>query len=144
MSVPPNLINATVINGKSDLLIFKNLSDPLIIKENPKDSGKLYKINVLKLFKLPLAAGVTAPDVYMEFYLDDAGITNASTLQSNANYIWKRKYAEIDPYYHTGIEYIISRESVIYLPEGKSLYLIKNSLTGGVHFTLTLSYEDIS
>jgi len=143
MAVPPNLINATVINGKSDL-ISKGLSDPVVIKENPKDSGKLYKINVLKLYKLPLPPGVTDPDVYMEFYLDNAGITSPSTLQSNANYIWKRKYAEIDPYFKTRIEYIISKDSVIYLPEGKSLYLVQNGVTGGVHFTLTLSYEDIS
>jgi hypothetical protein len=144
MAQPPNLINATVINGKSDLLIFKDLGDPLIIKENPKDSGKIYKINVLKLFKLPLPPGTSAPDVYMEFYLDNAGITNTSTLRTNANYIWKRKYVDIDPYFKTSVEYIISRESVIYLPEGKSLYLIKNGLTGGVHFSLTLSYEEIS
>ena len=144
MAQPPNLINATVINGKSDLLIFKDLGDPLIIKENPKDSGKIYKINVLKLFKLPLPPGTSAPDVYMEFYLDNAGITNVSTLRTNANYIWKRKYVDIDPYFKTSVEYIISRESVIYLPEGKSLYLIKNGLTGGVHFSLTLSYEEIS
>jgi|LauGreDrversion4_2_1035121.scaffolds.fasta_scaffold692016_1 hypothetical protein len=144
MALPPNLINATVINGKSDLLIFKDLSDPAIIKENPKDSGKIYKINVLKLFKLPLPPGSSAPDAYMEFYLDNAGITNASTLRTNANYIWKRKYVDIDPYFKTSVEYIISRESVIYLPEGKSLYLIKNGLTGGLHFSLTLSYEEIS
>jgi hypothetical protein len=144
MAQPPNLINSTVINGKSDLLIFKNLGDPVIIKENPKDSGKLYKINVLKLFKLPLPPGTSDPDAFMEFYLDDAGITNASTLRTNANYIWKRKYATIDPYFKTSVEYIISRESVIYLPEGKSLYLIKNNLIGGLHYTLTLSYEEIS
>jgi hypothetical protein len=143
MAQPPNLINATVINGKSDLLIFKDLNDPLIIKENLKDSGKLYKINVLKLFKLPLPPATNAPDVYMEFYLDNAGITNASTLRNNANYIWKRKYVDIDPYYKTGVEYIISRESFIYLPEGKSLYLNKNGLTGGFHFSLTLGYEEI-
>lgn len=144
MALPPNLINATVINGKSDLLTFKDLSDPLIIKENPKESGKLYKINVLKLFKLPLPPATNAPDVYMEFYLDNAGLTDVSTLRTNANYIWKRKYVDIDPYFKTSVEYIISRESVIYLPEGKSLYLIKNGLTGGVHFSLTLSYEEIS
>jgi hypothetical protein len=143
MAQPPNLINATVINGKSDLLIFKNLNDPLIIKENLKDSGKVYKINLLKLFKLPLPPATTAPDVYMEFYLDDAGIKDASKLQTNANYIWKRKYATIDPYYKTSVEYIISRESFIYLPEGKSLYLNKNGLVGGVHFSLTLGYEEI-
>jgi hypothetical protein len=143
MALPPNLINATVINGNSNLLS-KGLSDPVVIKENPKDSGKLYKINILKLFKLPLPAGASDPDVYMEFYLDNAGISNASTLQANANYIWKRKYAQIDPYFKTSIEYIISKESVIYLPEGKSLYLVQNGVTGGVHYTLTLSYEEIS
>jgi hypothetical protein len=107
MALPPNLINATVINGKSDLLS-KGLVDPIVIKENPKDSGKLYKINVLKLIKLPLPPGATVPDTYMEFFLDNAGITSPSTLRSNANYIWKRKYVEIDPYYKTNIEYIIS------------------------------------
>jgi hypothetical protein len=142
MAVPPNLINATVINGASTIL-GKGLSDPAIIKENPKDSGKLFKINVLKLFKLP-CPGEVLPDAFMEFYIDNAGITNATTLKSNANCIWKRKYIEIDPYFRTSVEYVISKESVIYLPEGKSLYLIQNGVIGGKHYSITLSYEEIS
>jgi hypothetical protein len=150
MAQPPNLINATVINGKSDVLTFKGADEtkPLIIKENSVNSGKVYKINLLKLTKMPLPAGSSAPGGYLEFYLDVPGLTVA-TLKSNEKLIWKKKYAEIDSTnLRAGVDFIISRESVVYLQEGQTLYLLKNGLnpsgTTPIHFSITVAYEEIS
>lgn len=147
MALPPNLINATVINGKSDLLTFKDADEtiPLIIKENLKDSGKLYKINLVKVTKIPLPAGSSPPSTYIEFYLDAPGLTVAK-LRSNGNLLFKKKYAELDQNnLRGGVEYVISRESSLYLPEGKTIYLLKNTYnTTTIHFSVTLSYEEIS
>jgi hypothetical protein len=124
MAQLPNLINASVINGKSNYI--KQTTEVVEILSNPKGSGKVLKVNSLSIKFTAQRSGqiyiVNDQHPNLTFMYDEfrsGDIINR----------WK----------------VINRNEMFYLQEGDTMYFRGNVGSSGYNDAfITIGYEEIS
>ena len=131
MTQPPNLINATVINGKSNYI--KQTTEVVEILSNPKGSGKVLKVNSLSIKFTAQRSGqiyiVNDQHPNLTFMYDEFRHNTSNT--SNTGDIvnrWK----------------VINRNEMFYLQEGDTMKFRGNVGSSGYNDAfITIGYEEI-
>lgn len=121
----PNIVNVTIITGKSVVVALAN-TDPTAIINNPASSGKVFKVNSLYVANVD---GTNACDVTINLYSqDDIGGTayafcKAVSIPAESTLV------------------VIDKESPIWLEEDKSIGAIAGA---GGDLEIIASYEEMS
>jgi len=126
MAQLPNLINATVINGKSNYI--KQTTEVVEILSNPKGSGKVMKVNSLSIKFTAQRSGkiYIVNDQYpgVDFVYDEFKHTTDDNVHR-----WK----------------VINRNEMFYLLEGDTLKFRGNVGSSSYNDAfITIGYEEIS
>lgn len=127
MAQLPNLINASVINGKSNYI--KQTTEVVEILSNPKGSGKVLKVNSLSIKFTAQRSGqiyiVNDQHPGLTFMYDEFRHNNTSDIINR----WK----------------VINRNEMFYLQEGDTLVFKGNVGSSGYNDAfITIGYEEIS
>ena len=125
-----NLLAPTTINGKTKFVKQPDLTDDVLILENPSGSGKLIKINSLSVY---------SPSSYSPYFF---------IVNSEFPYPERFKYDQHDNGGgNAGVNRwtVISKNEMLYLPEDTALWYHdtgRSQLPNVRYFTI--SYEEIS
>jgi hypothetical protein len=128
----PNLLSPSSIKGKTAFVKQVNLQEVKLILENPINSGKIFKINALSVYR-PGSTGY--------FF-----IVNADFPYSN-NENERFKYDQfINGAGNAGVNRwtVINKNEMLYIPENTALWYHDGASPGFPGRTITISYEEIS
>lgn len=120
----PNIVNVTDIRGKTTGLVLSN-TNPLMVLNNPVDSGKLLKINTLNVANYSPNVVVVSVSIYSSASLGGSSFDIAGNISIPNN----------------GTLNIIDKSTQYYIEENQSIgarATLSNCLV------ITTSYEEIS
>jgi len=126
MAQLPNLINASVINGKSNYI--KQTTEVVEILSNPKGSGKVLKVNSLSIKFTAQRSG--------QIYI-------VNDQHPNLTFMYDEFRHNTDDVVHRWK--VINRNEMFYLQEGDTMKFRGNVGSSGYNDAfITIGYEEIS